>query len=168
MLIIILCTAVTATWKGDEITDLLLIYHDEVLVDSVPSYSIGDVGCSSLQMRDSSESSKCLSRNKSGPTTVPVTCQLRHRPISCQSEWFVGMSSKHWWFPGSPLNNFIFVGLYRRGYGSSAENIIHQLTTFSLSRPSDTSYSYPREMHKRNHPPFNYFLFEPSSYSSQV
>jgi hypothetical protein len=39
----ILCTAVFVTWNGTNVTGPILIYHDEIEVDSGPTYDIGDI-----------------------------------------------------------------------------------------------------------------------------
>ena len=40
--VLLVCTDVSVTWNGTTVTGPVLIYHDEILVDPGPSYSIGD------------------------------------------------------------------------------------------------------------------------------
>ena len=37
------CIVVNVTWNGTNITGPVLIYHDEIIVDPGPTYSIGDI-----------------------------------------------------------------------------------------------------------------------------
>ena len=38
------CIVVTVTWNGTRITGpVLIIYHDEIIVDPGPTYSVGDI-----------------------------------------------------------------------------------------------------------------------------
>ena len=39
----VFCIVVNVTWNGTNITGPVLIYHDEIIVDPGPTYSIGDI-----------------------------------------------------------------------------------------------------------------------------
>ena len=134
----VFCIVVTVTWNGTRITGPVLIYHDEIIVDPGPTYSIGNIAAPGALVCTSETAARASWRRSDheffgdvdgGVISTTVLNQIRTAATATPNR---GRLSRHNENvnPSDPNQNglwccrvlghdpaFVFAGVYRRGMG---------------------------------------------------
>ena len=133
----VFCIVVTVTWNGTRITGPVLIYHDEIIVDPGPTYSVGDIGAPGALVCTSETTARASWRRADhaffsdvdgGAISATVLNQIRtpasanpNRGRLSRDNENVNTSAANqnglWCCRVSANTAFVFAGVYRRGIG---------------------------------------------------
>ena len=130
------CIVVNVTWNGTRITGPVLIYHDEIIVDPGPTYSIGDIAAPGALVCTSETTARASWRRAnhyffddvSKQISTTVLNQIRTAETATPNRGRLSRDNENV-NPSDPNQNglwccrvsrntaFVFAGIYRRGMG---------------------------------------------------
>ena len=133
------CIVVTVTWNGTRITGPALIYHDEIIVDPGPTYSVGDIAAPGALVCTSGSTTRASWRGSdhlffgdvaTRPISTTILNQIRTAATATPNRGRLSRDNENV-NPSAPNQNglwccriagvntagYVFVGVYRRGMG---------------------------------------------------
>ena len=135
---IVFCIVVTVTWNGTRITGPVLIYHDEIIVDPGPTYSIGNIAAPGALVCTSETTQRASWRradhrffgdvDRDGGISTTVLDQIRTPSSATPNRGRLSRDNENvnpsaanqnglWCCRVSAYTAFLFAGVYRRGMG---------------------------------------------------
>ena len=133
----VFCIVVNVTWNGTKITGPVLIYHDEIIVDPGPTYSIGDIAAPGALVCTSETTARASWRRADhafisdvdrGAISTTVLNQIRTAADATPNRGRLSRDNENvnpsdasqnglWCCRVSINSTFVFAGVYRRGMG---------------------------------------------------